>query len=258
MSGLTFTSAALNIVGDGNSIMQGSQIGTENSPLAQMALLAPLNGAVPCMNLAGAGNNYADMRNSTQLAQVSAAYQPGKQNILFVLEAVNTLSTVANNGPALVQQCQGYLDAVKAGNPGWRIYLLTAPAYQDDVDNGYASGPTLSAGNAAIEYFNEYVRNNFEAMGCEGYVETRPVGGPLPYQPPYTYPAFDRFTNWQDGVHPSAAGSSIIAQYMASALDSMPATAPDNEPPAEPSGALPKMLAHNGKILMLGNKYMVN
>lgn len=241
MSGPTFTNAATNIALDGNSIMAGSQLPatTPSSKIGdQLMALAPISGAMTHKNLAVGGYTFQQMLRTVQ--KVHNAFEPGKQNILFVLEGCNTSTGNSafgdgpSTGPQIVAHCQAYIDAVKTAHPEWRIFLLTATAVRVEQS-------VTDTVNPPIDYFNDYIRQNYAAMGCEGVVDTRPTGGALSYFAPYTNenPAntgwFERPPrHYRDATHLSGFpdpfawgnGSGIVAQYMADSLAAMPAVAP--------------------------------
>lgn len=225
---LTLTNEATNIVMDGNSLIFGNSTTVPERIGEQLMQLAPINGAMTYKNVALGGATFRSMVSGTDgsgITGVNAAFEAGKQNILFVLEAVNTALTARPNGAActaadIIQDCKDYTAAVKAGHPEWRIYLIIAPAYKDD-----ATYP--SVGNAAIDGYNAYVRSNYADLGAEGFVETRPPGGPLAYTDyRYTETTFKKSGNYADDVHLSGAGNAIVSQYAANTVMTIPDVAP--------------------------------
>lgn len=230
---LTWTNEATNIVFDGNSLfanqMDVDGVYSNNNRIGEkMLALPPINGAMTYKNVALGGASFKTMvsgqNGQSSVTEVTASYESGKQNLLFVLEGVNTALTARPDGSActaadIIQDCKDYLAAVKAGHQDWRIYIVLAFPYKDDTEP--------SVGNTAIDGYNAYVRANYASMGVEGYVETRRNDGQLPYQPPYTYGTFFNGSGYYvDAVHLSAKGNDVIAQYMAEKLMTIPDTAP--------------------------------
>lgn len=267
---LTFTNAATNIVLDGNSIMAGSQLPQPQDKIgAQLMALPPISGAMTHKNLAVGGYTFQQMLRT--VAKVHAAFEAGKQNILFVLEGCNTSTGNSafgdgpSTGPQLVAHCQAYLDAVKAAHPEWRIFLLTATAVRVEQN-------ITDTVNPPIDYFNDYIRANYAAMGCEGVVDTRPSGGVLSYSAPYTNENPINAGAWfeqgakryRDATHlsglpdpfPWGNGSGVVAQYMADTLMTIPAVAPPPGTTPDPSQPSTKVFLFNGKTLKLGNKIL--
>jgi hypothetical protein len=208
---LTFTNEFVNFTMDGNSLVVPNRIGEK------LMNLAPISGGMTYKNVALGGRTFMAMR--ANVGNVHNSFVAGKQNLLFILEGVNSASA-GLDGPGIVRECINYLKEVKSVHPEWRIYIIIAFASQDDANP--------SARNAAVDYYNNYVRKNYLSLGVEGYVETRPPGGPLAYNPPYTYTSsnFARSGLYQDGTHLNAAGNDIVAQYIADMLPTIPDVAP--------------------------------
>jgi lysophospholipase L1-like esterase len=247
---LTFTNAATNIVFDGNSLfanpMDVNGVYSDNNRIGEkMLALAPINGAMTYKNIARGGATFKSMvTGPSDIAEVTASFESGKQNLLFVLEGVNTALTARPDGSVctaadIIQDCKDYLAAVKAGHQDWRIYIVLATPYKDDTEP--------SVGNAAIDGYNAYIRANYASMGIEGYVETRRPGGVLPYQPPYTYGTFFPGGGYYaDIVHLSAKGNDVIAGYMAETL----MTIPDVAPASTGGGTTTTVAVASGNILL--------
>lgn len=216
---LTWTNAATNLVFDGNSLLAGAATTVPDRIGEKLLALAPINGAMTYTNVAVNGRTFMGMLSA--VANVHAAFVAGKQNLLFILEGVNT-ANAGYDGPGIVTHCKNYVAAVKATHPGWRIFILIAPAFKDDANR------PISPGNTAIDYYNDYVRSNYKRLGVEGFVETRPAGGPLAYVPPYVYTesTFVKSGHYQDDLHLNGAGNAIVAQYIADMLPSIPEVAP--------------------------------
>lgn len=249
---LTLDNAHTNIVFDGNSLFAnqmdvGGVYSNANRIGEKLMALPPISGAMTYQNKALGGATFKTMiagqNGNSSITDLQSAYVAGVQNILFVLEGVNTALTARPNGAAataadIIQDCKDYLAAVKAGHADWRIYIVLAFPYKDDVEP--------SVGNAAIDGYNAYIRANYASMGVEGFIETRRPGGVLPYQAPYTYPYINQSGYYKDDVHLNATGNQVIAQYMADMLPSIPATAP----------VARFIRGADGKMLIAGGKFI--
>jgi hypothetical protein len=264
---LTFDNAHTNFVFDGNSLF-ANQVdangvySNDNRIGEKLMALPPISGAMTYKNKALGGATFKTMvagqNGNSGIADLQAAYEAGKQNILFVLEGVNTALTARPDGSAataadIIQDCKDYLAAVKAGHADWRIYIVLAPPYKDDT--------VPSVGNAAIDGYNAYIRANYASMGVEGYVETRRPGGVLPYQAPYTYPYINQSGYYKDDVHWNAVANGVVAQYLADLLPAIPDVAPaaPDAPPAPPVSRKNAMLTVGGMPSIVGGKpLMVN
>jgi hypothetical protein len=127
--------------------------------------------------------------------------------------------------------------------------------------------------NAAMDGFNDYIRQNYRLLGAEGYVETRPPGGPLAYtsykgtfynfsfSPDSPYVAGSGLYADSIGVHLNARGSAVMAQYIADMLLSIPDVAPAApsipSTPSTPSvGARSSILTSGAKPLFVKNKLL--
>jgi hypothetical protein len=263
---LTFDNAHTNIVFDGNSLFANqvdvNGVYSNDYRIGEILMTkAPISGRMTYKNLARGGATFKSMISGTNgqsgIAEVTAAFEVGKQNALFFIEGVNTALTPRPDGSAataadLIQDCKDYIAAAKnpsTGNPAWRMYAVLAFPYKDDA--------SPSAGNAAIDGYNAYIRENYAAMGLEGYVETRRPGGVLPYQAPYTYPYINQSGYYKDDVHLNYNGNVVVAQYIADMLPTIPDTAPAAPEPAPTPTATPGgILLCNGKALIIGGKLL--
>ena len=220
---LTYTNELVNLVMDGNSLIFGNATSVANRIGEKLMALAPINGGMTYKNLALGGATFQMMLNGSDgsgVAAVHAAFEPGKQNLLFIMEGVNS-ANYGRDTAGIIADCKAYIDAVKVVHPEWRIYIITALAFQ----NNNAGDEER---NAQIDGYNAYLRTNYTELGAEGFVETRPPGGPLAFTSPYNYSEtnFTKSGLYQDATHPNAAGNSILAQYIADKLKTIPDVAP--------------------------------
>jgi lysophospholipase L1-like esterase len=221
---LTFTNEFVNLVLDGNSLFFGNATSTADRIGEKMMALAPISGGMTYKNLALGGATFQMMLNGSDgsgVAAVHAAFEPGKQNILFVMEGVNS-ANYGRDTAGIIADCKAYIDAVKAVHPEWRVFIWIALAFQ----NNYAGDEER---NGYIDGYNAYVRTNYADLGAEGFVETRPPGGPLAFTSPYNYSEtnFTKSGLYQDALHPNAAGNAVLAQYGVDKLTTIPDVAPD-------------------------------
>lgn len=219
---LTFTPDLVNIVIDGDSNMASSQLSNIPDKLwYQLQALSPLNEAITIKNLARGGATFETMLTGSDgsgIADVHAAFEPGKTNILPINGCLNP-ATQGKSSTAILADCKAYIDAAHAVHPEWRIFILTQPAGKDDGNTGY---------NIAIDEFNAYVRVNYAVLGAEGFIELRPPGGVFDYQPPYVYSetTFVKSQRYIDDVHWSPTGVQVVAGYIADKLAALPDVAP--------------------------------
>lgn len=220
---LTFNNASVVIALDGNSNIDSSATTDPTKTLrVQLAALAPLNGNVTIKNLARGGATWQTMiagNDGSGIDQVHAAFEPGKQNLLFVMENFNTAYYGATSD-FIMAKCKEYITAVHAVHPEWRVFLMTVPAGKDDEGIGF---------NVAVDECNTYMRANYAELGAEGLIELRPPGGPFDYSPPYVYTE-STFTKgpgyYRDASHWSDLGISVVSQYMADFMKTIPDAVP--------------------------------
>lgn len=218
---LTFTNESVNIVMDGNSLIFGNATPDPTHRIGdQLMLLSPINGAMTYKRIAIGGQTFKTMTGigGGSMADVHAAFEAGKENLLFILEGVNS-ANAGMSGATIIQDCKNYITAAKAVHPEWRVYIIIAPPFQEDAN------PAVK--NAAVDEYNAYVRRNYKRLGAEGFVETRPTGGPLAYTKyNYSETTFTKSGHYQDGIHLNGAGNAIVAQYIATKLMAIPNEAP--------------------------------
>lgn len=224
---LTFTNAATNIVFDGDSIFANPAPTNADRIGEKMMALAPINGGMTYKNIALGGATFKSMagNGSSGIAEVHAAYESGKENILYLSPVRNTVDMKRADGSPytvddVIADAKAYTAAVLAVHP-WRIFIAVALPFQ----NNASDDPTK---NAVIDAFNDYLRSNYAALGAEGFVETRPPGGPFAYSPPYNYSesTFTKSGLYQDATHPTSAGNTVLAPYFANHVATIPGVAP--------------------------------
>lgn len=217
---LTFTNEFVNLVMDGHSALRGAT-SVENQIGEQLMQLSTIHGGMTYKNLGVPGQVFDSM--TTNIADVHAAFEPGKQNLLFVLEASNTAQGVAT-GAEVIAKGKAYIDAVKAVHPEWRVFIILCWPVQESA-NGF---PPIGT-NLRNNEFNDYVRADCSRLGAEGYVETCLPGMPL-YCPPDEYTgSWNRFVGsglYQDGTHLNSQGNAYPAGYLNAYLPTIPDVAP--------------------------------
>ncbi len=219
LSGAGFTKygSGVNIVFDGNSLVAGTGASGSLTYLpAQLAGLAPLSGAVTVKNLGSPGDNITDMRNRG--AATDNAYVAGKKNILIAWEGTNTIcrdnSGAGKTGLAAAADLVAWTQDRLAAHPDWKIvHMTTIPRFA--VNTWGTDGA-----NAQMQIYDDYLRNNWRAMGSKGVIDVRAAGvfvytsgGPSATLAPYM----------AEVIHCNDAGYALIAQYCASALRRLPA-----------------------------------
>lgn len=198
---------------DGNSIMDA---GTGATIAAKVRAAAPINGdpAFSFTNCAIAGQTFQAMGNAP--ADVLNSYQPGKVNFLLLWEVTNTLLLGASVQACIddINFCVGVHQRGLAqrypNEKPWIIILSTALPYKfPDQSN-----------EVKFLAVNEYIRQNFRALGARAYVELRPPGSIFDVQDVTDGTKF----GWaKDGLHPTAAADTILAGYVSEVLMRLPA-----------------------------------
>lgn len=204
--------STVNIVFDGNSLVAGTGASGSSTYLpAQLAALAPLNGAVAMANKGNPGDNITDMRNRG--AATDATYVSGKKNILFSWEGTNTIcrdnSGAGKSGLDAIADLKLWTNERLAAHSDWQIiHMTTIPRFA--VNTWGTDGA-----NAQMQIYDDYLRNNWRSMGAKGLVDTRSSGiftyttnGPNGTLAPYM----------AEAIHCNDAGYALIAQYCADVL----------------------------------------
>lgn len=213
-SRIHYDASTVNIMFEGNSLVQGyGSTGGQTTP-AQMSALPPLNG-IPVTNFGVGGSTYKANNSMTARAgAVDAAYVPGKKNILFLWEGTNTIwNDDTLSGAAVAQQAGEYNLARKAAHPDLKIITLTTiPRY-------YTSGPygadLVRANNVLIDY-NNYLKAHQQELGIDLLIDTRASGifvtSGTNYMPSSMAPYVI------DYIHCNNAGYGLIAEMCAAGL----------------------------------------
>ena len=219
---LNFTSSLVNVYIDGDSNNASSQLQNVADKLySQLAALYPLNGAITVKNLAKGGATFKTMltgSDNSGIAEVNAAYESGKANILIVNGFFNG-AAIGGTMASELADCKAYIKAVHTAHPDVRVLLMTTTAGKDDGGVGY---------NTVIDECNAYIRKYYKRLGAEALIEIRPPGGVFDYHPPYTYSetTFVKSQRYIDDVHWSPTGVAVVAQYIADTLAALPNVAP--------------------------------
>lgn len=224
---LRFDPDRVAITGDGNSIMYGDGVGASQNLTAQLAALAPINGAIAITNLGINGQRTTQMTSNA--ADVNAAYVAGKTNVLLVLEGFNDMIgggvSAAQAFENMRLYCQARL-ATNTSNP-WRIVLMTCTAYYGGDSQSQGS---MDNWNGKIDAYNALIRAGKATLGYTALVDTRSAGSPFNL-PDYT-PASFKNTNYSKHfrvetdnklLHPNAYGYGVLAAMVADTLRRLPA-----------------------------------
>lgn len=210
-----YSAAAVNIIFDGNSFVAGfGASGPSQFLPAQMATLAPLSGNVPVINTGVSGQTIANMRTRGS-AFVDANYVAGKKNVLLALEGYNTIVNTGVTGAQAGAQMAAYCADRLVAHPDFLIALVST------IGTTSAGNTSVAALNAELLAYDNYLRNNFKAMGAKIFIDLRADGVFA-----YTGPTFSeqQAPLMYDPIHPNDAGYGppYIAQYCANGLKRMP------------------------------------
>ena len=186
-------SAAVKVVFDGNSLVQG--VGATSTPLpAAFASLVP--GVASVSNLGGSGRTWRQMNglDGGSSAAVDAAFDPAKKNVLFAWETTNSVFNAGRSAAQTIQDATDYIAARRAAHPGWRIVLLTSIPRQPGL-----------AGNQAMASVDAAFLANYRAMGADAVVNVRRQGSYFNFAD-YTDATF---ANDPNGYWSEAAGGRV-------------------------------------------------
>ena len=186
-------SAAVKVVFDGNSLVQG--VGATSTPLpAAFASLVP--GVASVSNLGGSGRTWRQMNglDGGSSAAVDAAFDPAKKNVLFAWETTNSVFNAGRSAAQTIQDATDYIAARKYVHPGWRIVLLTSIPRQPGL-----------AGNQAMASVDAAFLANYRAMGADAVVNVRRQGSYFNFAD-YTDATF---ANDPNGYWSEAAGGRV-------------------------------------------------
>jgi lysophospholipase L1-like esterase len=200
---------------DGNSIMDP---GTGSVMVAQIAALAPISGQLTISNFAIAGQTVRDM--IANASDVDASYKQGKTNILLVWEIINNLLNANRTGVQTVSDIIEYIEArqayVRSMSPAQRPWIVLLPT-------GIPFQSSTNAKELEMQYVNDYIRQNYKAMGAKAFVEFRRPGGPFYIQDVTNGNNFVGGNYNSDHIHLTSQGSAVLAGYVAEALKKLPA-----------------------------------
>lgn len=217
-----YSGAGTNIVFDGNSLVAGVGASSAASNLpAQLAALAPLNGAVSVVNIGVSGQNITDMRNRGA-SFADANYVAGKTNVLIVWEGTNTVcNNVANSGKtgaAAGADLAAYCADRRAAHPDWTIVLLTTMPRFNIPSTAY----TIATANDELSNYNTYIKNNFRGMGARRVIDVR-ASGVFTYTGTTCTALMQTYMSEATGaVHCNDSGYALIAGYCATGLRALP------------------------------------
>lgn len=213
---IKFDPAFTAITAVGNSLMDA---GTGSVMVAQMAAAAPINGAISITNVAHAGWTIRDLINS--IHETNAAYKTGKTNIMFFWEYTNSVYNQGLTGPQVIADtlefialAQSYVRSISPAQRPWIIMTASSIPRQDSAP---ATGATQLA------YIDNYLRNNWRAMGFKSFTEFRRLGGPFYIQDPTVYDAFSSGAYQGDHVHMKPDGSAFLVGYAEPDFKKLPA-----------------------------------
>ena len=203
-------SSSVNIVFDGNSMVQGSNMttpSTESLP-AQLKLLAPLSNLTTMINVGIGGQDIAAMR-TRRAAYVDANYSAGKRNILLVWEGTNSICNTVLTGDQAFDALSAYCSEVLAVHSDWYIVLLTTiPRFAPNTWG-------VVAANGHLDTYNSRVKSEYKTIGARQVIDVR-ADGTFAYSGPTVSGVM---APWMDGsIHPNLAGYGLVAQYCATAL----------------------------------------
>lgn len=216
---LKYVSSAVNVRGDGNSLMAGTG-GT--SLTTQLEGRAPLSGFT-ILNYGIAGQNTLQMISAA--TDVDGGWVAGKTNVLLLWEGSNNICNIGRSAAQSVQDMADYIAARQAVHP-WKILLLTCLPRQ--TSNGQVQTTSQSI---EIDNYNALLRANYRAIGAHVLVDIRAAGSPF-NMADYNNATFESMATanglWATGetgnhIHLSTAGYGVIADYIVPALRRVPA-----------------------------------
>lgn len=217
-----WTSGAINLVFDGNSITRGQ--GATNAIhnlTACVARRTPYVGtsqpALQNLGVDGQTWRMMDGLDAGSSADVDAAWTVGKTNVLIAWEGTNSLQA----GRTVLQavgDATTYLANRQAAN-SWdvRVIATAMPRGQADVASG-----TIAGMNALIDAWNTYIRANYIAMGFTHLIDVRTGNSPYNFNS-YTagdFTAAAPYYYQTDAVntHPNDLGYSCLSSIFSDAL----------------------------------------
>jgi len=207
----SFAAAAFAITVDGNSISDAAV----SDLIPQLNALAPISNKFTITNKAINGQSVQQM--IANAADVDNSFVVGKVNYLLIFEITNN---IFNDGRTGLQTCvdlEAYIAARLAVHP-WRVILMTALPRGDFLGATY----TATTGEVQLQAANNYIRQNYRAMGAIALVEARRPGGPFDFTDSTNAANFPS-SLWTDRTHPNSAGKAILAGYIADVLKRLPA-----------------------------------
>lgn len=167
-------SPAVNIVVDGNSITNDFQAtGLDDLIRARLDTLGLRNGATITTG-GGLGINGQTWRDATASnADLLAAWQPGKTNVLIAGETTNSILTFGATVAQTIADATAYLAAAAARS--WIILLWgSIPGGRADE----ASMPGQAQRNRDMIAVDQHMASHYREMGAHGYISPR-AGCPM-------------------------------------------------------------------------------
>jgi hypothetical protein len=153
------------IIWDGNSLFAGigASSGAFNTPTQAMAL-HPFNQVSSSVNLAISGQTWRQMNglDGGSSADVDAAYDPTKKNILICWEGTNAIYNVGRTGIQAAQDAGDYIAARKTLFPDLLIVVLTTIPRRGNT--------TLC--NYLLEH-DQYLKDNRQRLGIDLIIDIR-------------------------------------------------------------------------------------
>lgn len=205
-------SSNINIVFDGNSLVQATQVPSGDGIAEKTATLAPLSSLVVVKNIGVNGQTINDMRNRGS-AYADANFVAGKKNMLIAWEGTNAIFNSGATGAVAGAQMEQYCVERLAAHPDWIIVLMTTlPRFS-------TGSFSIVDGNAQLDAYNAYLQANFKRMGARKVVDVR-ASGVFAYTGPTMSAAMSPLMN--DTIHYNSAGGALLSQYLADGLKRVP------------------------------------
>lgn len=164
--GPTKLPADLSMTFDGNSISAGN-----NTPEPLLYYVVEYLNSIGALNSANVhtvaigGQRWVEM--SAAHADVDAAWEPSRTNVLIAGEDCNSVFQGGKSTAQVLQDTRDYYAVVKAAHPGWKILMW------GNLPRGGLSSD--AANNDSLIALNDYWRNNWQAEGIDGWVDMRTI-----------------------------------------------------------------------------------
>lgn len=206
------SSPAVNIVVDGNSISAGSYstVGTLDVHIANTPPWDSCPASLTHSGHAVSGASWIDMLGHG--AEVDAAYDPDRVNVLVAWETINSLAD-GRSAAQVLTDLTAYTSARKATRPGWRILHVETIPY-----GGSGAWATFNANMATVD---AAVRAEPAAYGFDATVSPR-VAPAFDHDGTTSGPFAAYASYWHETgvpyIHPTDAGKAVITPAIAQAV----------------------------------------